>query len=83
MPAGPPAAKRGSRWTFSIRYGINETLPKREDLPALPISPYAVAKLAGEGYCRSFTAVYGLETVALRYSTSSVRGKTHSLSTPP
>jgi nucleoside-diphosphate-sugar epimerase len=38
-----------------------------EDLPALPISAYAVAKLAGEGYCRSFTAVYGLETVALRY----------------
>ncbi len=33
----------------------------------LPISPYAVAKLASEGYCRSFHAVYGLETVALRY----------------
>lgn len=48
-------------------YGANETLPKHEDLPAAPISPYAVAKLAGEGYCRSFSAVYGLETVALRY----------------
>jgi UDP-glucose 4-epimerase len=33
----------------------------------LPISPYAVAKLASEGYCRSFHAVYGLQTVALRY----------------
>ena len=33
----------------------------------LPISPYAVAKLAGEGYCRSFHAVFGLETVSLRY----------------
>ena len=32
-----------------------------------PISPYAVAKLACEGYCRSFGDVYGLETVALRY----------------
>ena len=31
------------------------------------MSPYAVSKLAGEGYCRSFTQVYGLETVALRY----------------
>ncbi len=31
------------------------------------MSPYAVAKLAGEGYCRSFHQVYGLETVALRY----------------
>jgi UDP-N-acetylglucosamine/UDP-N-acetyl-alpha-D-glucosaminouronate 4-epimerase len=48
-------------------YGANATLPKSEDLPALPISPYAVAKLAGEGYCRSFCEVYGLETVALRY----------------
>jgi UDP-glucose 4-epimerase len=48
-------------------YGPDETLPKSEDLPAAPISPYAVAKLAGEGYCRSFWQVYGLETVALRY----------------
>jgi nucleoside-diphosphate-sugar epimerase len=48
-------------------YGANPDLPKREDMSALPISPYAVAKLAGEGYCRSFTDVYGLETVALRY----------------
>jgi UDP-glucose 4-epimerase len=41
--------------------------PKREDQPAAPISPYATAKLAGEGYARSFHRVYGLETVALRY----------------
>jgi UDP-glucose 4-epimerase len=32
-----------------------------------PISPYAVAKLAGEQYMRSFSRVYGLETVVLRY----------------
>jgi UDP-glucose 4-epimerase len=48
-------------------YGANETLPKREEMPATPIAPYAVAKLAGEGYCRSFCGIYGLETVALRY----------------
>ncbi len=48
-------------------YGATPQLPKQESLPALPISPYAVAKLAGEGYCRSFHEVYGLETVALRY----------------
>lgn len=48
-------------------YGASEELPKRESQTPLPISPYAVAKLAGEGYCRSFQAVYGLETVALRY----------------
>jgi UDP-glucose 4-epimerase len=32
-----------------------------------PLSPYAVSKLAAEAYCRAFTRVYGLETVALRY----------------
>jgi nucleoside-diphosphate-sugar epimerase len=48
-------------------YGTNRDLPKREDMPSLPISPYAVAKQAAEGYCRSFSNVYGLETVCLRY----------------
>lgn len=48
-------------------YGHNPVLPKTEDLPTVPGSPYAVAKLAGEGYCRAFHSVYGLETVALRY----------------
>lgn len=48
-------------------YGANLSLPKREDLTTQPFSPYAVAKLAGEGYCRTFHAVYGLETVSLRY----------------
>jgi nucleoside-diphosphate-sugar epimerase len=48
-------------------YGANPELPKHEQLSALPISPYAVAKLAGEGYCRAFFDVFGLETVALRY----------------
>jgi nucleoside-diphosphate-sugar epimerase len=48
-------------------YGANPELPKREDLIPLPMSPYAVAKLAGEGYCRSFHEVFGIETVALRY----------------
>jgi UDP-glucose 4-epimerase len=48
-------------------YGESPTLPKREDMPPDPISPYAVAKLAGEHYMRSFYRVYGLETVTLRY----------------
>jgi UDP-glucose 4-epimerase len=48
-------------------YGANPTRPKVEDMAALPISPYATAKLASEGYCRSFGVGYGLETVALRY----------------
>lgn len=48
-------------------YGATEGLPKRETMPAVPISPYGTAKLAAESYCRSFHEVYGLETVALRY----------------
>ncbi len=48
-------------------YGADRTLPKQEERAPMPISPYAVAKLASEGYCRSFSQVYGLETVALRY----------------
>ena len=48
-------------------YGENPELPKQEDMTPRPISPYAVAKLAGEKYCQVFTRTYGLETVALRY----------------
>lgn len=47
-------------------YGANPALPKTEaDIP-IPVSPYAVSKLAAERYCRAFWEVYGLETVALR-----------------
>jgi nucleoside-diphosphate-sugar epimerase len=48
-------------------YGSHPILPKREDAPTLPISPYATTKLASENYARSFHSVYGLETVTLRY----------------
>ncbi|HEU4587680.1 MAG TPA: SDR family oxidoreductase [Gemmatimonadales bacterium] len=48
-------------------YGKNTELPKREAVAPQPISPYAVSKLAGEHYCRSFTDLYGFETVMLRY----------------
>jgi nucleoside-diphosphate-sugar epimerase len=48
-------------------YGENPALPKREDLATLPISPYAVSKLAAESYTRVFSKVYGVETVSLRY----------------
>jgi nucleoside-diphosphate-sugar epimerase len=48
-------------------YGDSPTLPKIEDMPANPLSPYAVSKLSAEAYCRAFTRVYGLETVSLRY----------------
>jgi UDP-N-acetylglucosamine/UDP-N-acetyl-alpha-D-glucosaminouronate 4-epimerase len=48
-------------------YGTNRDLPKREEMPSFPISPYAAAKQAAEGYCRSFSDVYGLQTICLRY----------------
>jgi UDP-glucose 4-epimerase len=51
----------------SSAYGDQPTLPKREDMLPDPISPYAVSKLTGEHYMRSFTRVYGLETVTIRY----------------
>ncbi len=51
----------------SSLYGDTPTLPKTENMAPNPISPYAVSKLAGEYYVRSFHSVYGLETVSLRY----------------
>ena len=51
----------------SSAYGDQPTLPKIEHMAPDPLSPYAVAKLVGEYYCKVFTRVYGLETVALRY----------------
>lgn len=51
----------------SSAYGALDQLPKRESHATLPLSPYAVAKLAGEQYCVAFTNVYGLDTVRLRY----------------
>jgi nucleoside-diphosphate-sugar epimerase len=47
-------------------YGDTPTLPKHEDMPVQPRSPYAAAKLAAEAYCRAFAATFGLETVSLR-----------------
>src|SRR5712692_441613 len=51
----------------SSAYGDTPTLPKREDMPTNPLSPYALQKLVGEQYCQLFTRLYGLETVTTRY----------------
>lgn len=48
-------------------YGDSPLLPKREDMRPEPKSPYAVSKLAGEGYCIAFNEVYGMRNVVLRY----------------
>jgi UDP-glucose 4-epimerase len=51
----------------SSAYGDAATLPKREDMPTAPLSPYALQKLIGEQYMQMFTELYGLETVTIRY----------------
>jgi UDP-glucose 4-epimerase len=48
-------------------YGERPDLPKREEQPAAPISPYAATKVAGEVYAAVWSRLFGLETVGLRY----------------
>jgi nucleoside-diphosphate-sugar epimerase len=51
----------------SSAYGNTPALPKVETMATAPLSPYALQKLVAEQYCRMFTALYGLETVTIRY----------------
>jgi UDP-N-acetylglucosamine/UDP-N-acetyl-alpha-D-glucosaminouronate 4-epimerase len=51
----------------SSAYGDTDTLPKREDMPTKPLSPYALQKLVVEQYGQMFTRLYGFETVTIRY----------------
>lgn len=59
--------KRFISASSSSVYGDTPTLPKHEEMPVNPISPYAATKAAGEIYCRLFNELYGLSTVSLRY----------------
>jgi UDP-glucose 4-epimerase len=61
------AASRVVFASSSSVYGGSAPLPTREDAPTRPRSPYAVSKLTGELYCRVFSELHGLETVALRF----------------
>jgi nucleoside-diphosphate-sugar epimerase len=51
----------------SAAYGNTLTLPKHEEMPTDPLSPYALHKVVGEMYLRMFADLYGLETCSLRY----------------
>jgi UDP-N-acetylglucosamine/UDP-N-acetyl-alpha-D-glucosaminouronate 4-epimerase len=51
----------------SSAYGDTEVLPKHEDMPSNPLSPYALQKFVGERYCRLYHELFGVETVSLRY----------------
>jgi UDP-N-acetylglucosamine 4-epimerase len=46
--------------------GVGEK-PKSEEMPLMPLSPYAASKVVGEHYCKVFYRLYGLETIVLRY----------------
>ena len=48
-------------------YGANPALPKREDLVPMPVSPYAVSKLAAESYALSWSRSFGLPVLAMRF----------------
>jgi UDP-glucose 4-epimerase len=47
------------------RYGAPTVLPVGEDTPADPLSPYAVAKVAGESYLRAYSGMYGITPICL------------------
>jgi len=51
----------------SAVYGDTPSLPKKEDMPRIPISPYGVSKMTCEAYMQAFHHVYGMKTVSLRY----------------
>ena len=51
----------------SAAYGDTPTLPKHEEMPTRPLSPYALQKLVGEQYCQLFTQLYRFPTVTTRY----------------
>lgn len=47
-------------------YGTQQEQPVRETLQLHPDSPYAVSKMAAEGYIHALGALWGIETVVLR-----------------
>lgn len=67
MAAREASVRRLVYAASSSAYGDQPTLPKTEEMPPQPLSPYAAAKLAGEYYCQAWTRSYGFETVSLRY----------------
>jgi UDP-glucose 4-epimerase len=67
LAAKKEGVKRVIYASSSSVYGDTPTLPKHEEMPPHPLSPYALQKYIGEQYCRLFYQLYGLDTVSLRY----------------
>jgi UDP-glucose 4-epimerase len=67
LAAREEGVKRVIYASSSSVYGDTPSLPKHEEMPSDPLSPYALQKYVGEQYCRLFYQLYGLETISLRY----------------
>src|SRR5688572_14454153 len=67
LAARDAGVKRVVFASSSSVYGNSPTMPKHEEMPTQPLSPYAVNKLAGEEYAKVFAHLYNLPTVSLRY----------------
>lgn len=67
MAARTNQVKRVVYASSSSLYGDSPSLPKHEEMPVNPLSPYALSKYAGERYCQLFYQLFGLETLCLRY----------------
>ena len=67
LAAKKEGVKRVIYASSSSIYGDTPTLPKHEEMPPHPLSPYALQKYIGEQYCRLFYQLYGLDSVSLRY----------------
>jgi UDP-glucose 4-epimerase len=67
LAAKETGVKRVIYASSSSVYGDTPTLPKHEEMPSNPLSPYALQKYIGEQYCRLFYQLYGLDTISLRY----------------
>jgi len=67
MASREAGVKRVIYASSSAIYGDTPVLPKHEEMPPSPLSPYALQKYIGEQYCRLFFQLYGLDTLSLRY----------------
>jgi nucleoside-diphosphate-sugar epimerase len=67
LAAKEMGVKRVVYASSSSIYGDTPTLPKHEEMPPHPLSPYALQKYIGEQYCKLFYQLYGLDTISLRY----------------
>lgn len=67
LAAKEAGVKRVVYSASSSAYGDQPSLPLHEEMKPNPKSPYGLQKYVGEEYCKVASAVWGMETVSLRY----------------